>query len=169
MTYTDLADQMQAFFASQKRKRGRRSLGTRDPNLDRPLRQAARLVVHGTAKSGRAALIQVLGEDNAGLDDHYQRWTERKPALRAAAEYAKDMEDKDPEQREIESFDRVNDDEIGTYALINQNSTDWAKAGSAGWNSVRGFGHGEVLIRRDLLGESLLVAPRKRMVHQQEG
>jgi hypothetical protein len=79
------------------------------------------------------------------------------------------MEDKDPKQREIESFDLVNDYERGAYALINQNSTDWAKAGSAGWNSVRGFGHGEMLIRRDLLGESLLVAPRKRGLHQQKG
>lgn len=154
MTYIELSDQ-DAFFAPLKRRRGRRPFGTRDPKHDQPLREAARLFVAGGAKSLRAALIKVLGtDDECVLDGPYHRLIEREQALRGAAECAKEIEDNDPRQRKIGSFDpgRLEDAEIGTYAFINQNSTDWERAGLAGWTPVKGFGHGEILIRRDLWG-----------------
>jgi hypothetical protein len=152
MPYIDLSDQVHAYFASQKRKRGRPSFGTRDPKLDRPLREAARLILDGKAKSRRAALIEVLGAVDGRFLDTYRRLNNRISTLLRAAERAKEIEDNDPRQRKIESFDPVllKHAEIGTYAFINQNSTDWEKAGGAGWTPVEGFGRGETLIRRDL-------------------
>ena len=152
MPYIDLSDQVHAFFASQKRKRGRPSFGTRDPKLDQPLREAARLILDGKAKSRRAALIKVLGTDDPRiLDTPYRRLNRRISTLRRAAERAKEFEDNNP-RKKVQSFDpdRLKDADIGTYALINQNSADWEKAGRAGWCPVEGFGHGEMLIRRDL-------------------
>jgi hypothetical protein len=159
MPYIDLSD----FFASQPRKRGRPSFGTRDPKLDQPLREAAQLILDGEARSGRAALIRVLGKDHPQFDDHYKRWTERNSALRRGAERAKErakeFEDNDP-RRKIGSFDagRLQHAQIGTYALINQNSADWERIGPAGWTPVEGFGYGEMLIRRDFR-PGLLQAP----------
>jgi hypothetical protein len=157
MPYIDLADQLEAFLASRKRK-GRPSFGTRDPALERPLREAVRLDVEGKARSGRAALMMVLGTDDPSFEAHYRRWNRMKSALRRAAKRAKEIEDNDPWRRKIESFDPdlLKDAEIGTHAFINQNSKDWGKAGRAGWSSVEGYGHGETLIRRDLRG---LLAP----------
>jgi hypothetical protein len=153
MSYIDLSDQVHTFFASQKRKRGRPSFGTRDPKLDQPLREAARLILDGKAKSRRAALMKVLGTDDPRFSDTYRRLNKRISPLRRAAERAKEFEDNDP-RKKVESFDpdRLKDADIGTYALINQNSADWEKAGRAGWCPVEGFGDGEMLIRRDLRG-----------------
>jgi hypothetical protein len=152
MLYIELSDQ-DAFFAPLKRRRGRRPFGTRDPKPDQPLREAVRLVLDGEAKSLRAALIKVLGSGNAHvLDNAYHRLIEKKQALLRAARRAKEIEANDPRQRKIESFDPVRhkDAEPGTYALINQNATDWSKAGVAGWTLAETFGDGEALIRRDL-------------------
>jgi len=154
MPYIELSDQ-DSFFAPQKRKRGRPSLGTRDPKHDKPLRKAARLIVDGEAETPHAALIKALGGTDAkGFGDAYRRLRKRKPALLREAQRAKEIEDNDPRQRKIESFDpRLHKGaEIGTYAFVNQNSTDWEEIGGAGWTPVGGFGHGEILIRRDLLG-----------------
>jgi hypothetical protein len=116
-------------------------------------------MVDGKAKSGRRALIAVLGKDHPQFDRCYRRWTRGKrykALLRGAARakvYANEFDDNDPRQN-IGSFeaDRLQDAEIGTYAFINQNSADWKKMGRAGWTPVEGFGHGEMLIRRDHLG-----------------
>jgi hypothetical protein len=113
-----------------------------------------RLFHDGEAKSRRDALRRVSGADDPRFSDAYRRLNKRFSALMREAERAKEIEDNDPRQRKIESFDpsQHKDAEIGTYAFINQNSTDWEKASRAGWTWVEAFDYGEMLIRRDLRG-----------------
>lgn len=152
MPYIDGSELVHTAFVSQRCKRGRPSFGTRDPKLDRPLREAVRLFLDGKAKSHRDALMKVLSPDSRAFSDAYRRLNRRRSALLRAAARVKEIEDNDPCQRKIESFDPVlhKDAENGTYAFINHNSAAWEKAGVAGWALVQTFGDGEALIRRDL-------------------
>lgn len=151
--------QLDTMRASPQR-RGRKMFGTCDPKLDVPLRRAARLLIEGKAKSGRDALIKVLGAGNRQFDTLYKRWNRKSAALLRQAERVREIEAEWKEkgcghgQVGICSYhpDKSRDLPTRSYALINQNSTDWNASGWDGWHSAEHFGHDEALIRRDLWG-----------------
>jgi hypothetical protein len=167
MGYIEVEAAQWDFMLASPKRRGRKLFGTCDPELDRPLRQAARLLIEGRAKSDRNALIQVLGNNHSKFETLYRRWRQRKATLLREAERVKEIEIELREknggggQTEITSFDPNDawDASNGTYALINQNSTHWNMACHAGWSPAEHFGDGETLIRRDLCGG--LIDPSK--------
>lgn len=126
----------------------------------RLLREAARLREEGKAKSNRNALLKV-SEDDSQYETLKKKWVHIKDILLCGARRARkiemELENNGGGQAKITSFDRswAWKAPIGTYALINQGSTDWDLACRAGWYEVERPGnpqHGEVLICRKAHG-----------------
>jgi hypothetical protein len=153
---------LDVYLASPKRL-GRKPFSTQDPAIFRLLREAARLLVEGEAKSDRDALMRVSGGGDR-FESLKKKWPRVRSGLMRGAERARDIEKELKEgnlgagQIKIISFhlSEARKASRGTYALINQNSTDWDPACRAGWHPVEFLGDGEALMRRD--GEGFMSA-----------
>ncbi len=120
-------------------KLGRR-VGSGDPDFE-SLRRAAQLVIRDKLNPS-AAIKKATGKNDGEVRYYLDLWRKYGPALCAGADCYSDISSYDPKVHAKA--------EVGTRAWVNSRTVRWREACQAGWNPVHGFGHGEMLIRRDL-------------------